>query len=216
MVGVSLVSGLGMRASTEYESISIDGSIRIDYGYFHRTDFTRTDKAPFHTRQIVFPVLFTVYHTLECHSLDLMRFTGPRPQKEIASSSPQDTFLTPVKHGAPRNLSPGTRRRRSGSRTPVTSGYLISAEDVLKAAMEEESDVDHCLLSIDVRNVYGVPFEFVLARVEDEGMFPNIVCLGEGLINRHIRSTTIRSSPSSPGRNREVWDFAFNSFVEQI
>lgn len=54
----------------------------------------------------------------------------------------------------------------------MTSGYLISAEDILKATMEEESDGDHCLFAIDVRNVYGVPFEVVVTRRgEDDGAF---------------------------------------------
>ncbi|KAK4685431.1 trafficking protein particle complex subunit 9, partial [Tremellales sp. Uapishka_1] len=48
-----------------------DGSIRIDYGYLGRSSEA---ESSFHTRQITYPVLFSVYHTFECHSLDITRF----------------------------------------------------------------------------------------------------------------------------------------------
>lgn len=67
---------------------STDGSIRIDYGHI--------DDA-LYTRQITLPVLLTVFHTLESHSLNLVRL-----------------------------------------------------------------DDNRCLLAVDVRNVYGQPFEVAL------------------------------------------------------
>ena len=56
---------------------STDGSIQIDYGCLRR-DASGQPATTFHTRQITFPVLFTVYHTLEPHALDLVRLLpGP-------------------------------------------------------------------------------------------------------------------------------------------
>jgi hypothetical protein len=103
---------------------STDGSIRIDYGYINQAADTS-----FHTRQITFPVLFTVYHTLELHDLDIMRF-------------------------APSAVSASDRARE-----PVSAG------DELRTALDREADGEHCLVALMVRNVYGVPFEVSLSRL---------------------------------------------------
>ncbi|WVQ81064.1 hypothetical protein IAT38_003171 [Cryptococcus sp. DSM 104549] len=60
-----------------------DGTIRIDYGCVGQrlrqstpsveSALDRPTTSTFYTRQITFPVLFTVYHTIECHSLTLTR-----------------------------------------------------------------------------------------------------------------------------------------------
>ena len=64
-----------------------DGLIRINCGSFKRD--SGSDEVPkvFHTRQITFPVLFTVYHTLEPHSLDLVRIVASGDGKEKTGSS---------------------------------------------------------------------------------------------------------------------------------
>lgn len=71
---------------------STDGSIRIDYGYINRPkqdlqDGASSPEAKFHTRQITFPILFTVYHTLEPHSLDLVRLLPSSSDRDRLPSS---------------------------------------------------------------------------------------------------------------------------------
>jgi trafficking protein particle complex subunit 9 len=53
-------------------SPSTHGSILIDYAYLDRPGMVQRPTL-FHTRQIIFPVLLTVYHTLECTSMDILR-----------------------------------------------------------------------------------------------------------------------------------------------
>lgn len=51
--------------------------------------------------------------------------------------------------------------------TVVRSGsYALPAEDDLRVRMEQESGDGWCLLSLGIRNVYGVPFEVTLHRAD--------------------------------------------------
>ncbi|KAH9180692.1 TRAPP II complex [Lactarius sanguifluus] len=48
------------------------GGIYISYGYLHRPQTTLSQpQETFHTRQLSYPVLVTVYHMLECHNMDV-------------------------------------------------------------------------------------------------------------------------------------------------
>ncbi|WVR06234.1 hypothetical protein IAU60_003264 [Kwoniella sp. DSM 27419] len=142
-----------------------DGLVRIDYGCINssRPGASAVDevdsmqvasngpKNTFYTRQISFPVLFTVYHMIECHSLDLIR---------LGDSSSDGA-------SRPRNEPNGDVEARPGlMRSTSMSG---SGDEALRLALLEENDHDHCLLSLDVRNVYGVPFEVTLRRKSDVG-----------------------------------------------
>src|SRR5712671_1346173 len=51
---------------------STSGCIFISYGYLHRPQ-ANLSRPPemFHTRQVPYPVLVTVYHALECHNVDI-------------------------------------------------------------------------------------------------------------------------------------------------
>lgn len=88
-----MVSRARLRNSLANEST--DGSIQIDYGCLRR-DASGQPATTFHTRQITFPVLFTVYHTLEPHALDLVRLlpgytaseTTLKAQNASAAGSP--------------------------------------------------------------------------------------------------------------------------------
>ncbi|KAF7294900.1 hypothetical protein MIND_01027900 [Mycena indigotica] len=53
------------------------GAIHISYSYVNRPK-PGLDPAPsvFHTRQLSYPVMVTVYHMLECHGMDLLPFTS--------------------------------------------------------------------------------------------------------------------------------------------
>ena len=42
-------------------------------------------------------------------------------------------------------------------------------EDKLRQKLAEENDEAHCLMCLNVRNVYGVPFEVTLTRMKTGG-----------------------------------------------
>ena len=142
-----------------YCTLSTDGSIRIDYGCLGR-DKRDTLPSIFHTRQITFPVLFTVYHTLDPHSLDLIRLS-PSSSKDTTQSM-SNGFL-PIPNG---DLS---SRRSSGAITPRSPGFPTIGDALLTERMAVEMDEKHCLLGLSVRNVYGVPFEVTIARKAEQG-----------------------------------------------
>lgn len=55
--------------------LSTDGAIHVAYSYVHRP--VGNAEAPpdvFHTRQLTYPVLVTVYHMLECHGMDILPY----------------------------------------------------------------------------------------------------------------------------------------------
>jgi trafficking protein particle complex subunit 9 len=55
---------------------STNGTIHISYAYCHRpaTNLEEPQEV-FHTRQLSYPVLVTVYHMLECHGMDILPYT---------------------------------------------------------------------------------------------------------------------------------------------
>jgi hypothetical protein len=120
---------------------STDGSIKVDYGYTNRPGTDGPSKS-FHTRQITFPILFTVYHTFEPHSLDILRF------EPTQSKSPE------IKKSLSLGVPP----------TPRRTSFANTADDSLKKRLQDEADDEHCLVSLSVRNVHGVPFEVNLER----------------------------------------------------
>jgi hypothetical protein len=105
-----------------------DGLIRIDYGYVNRPT------EVFHTRQLAFPVLFTVYSTLECYGLDLITLRADKPKKALA------------------NGTSGTATAAGG-----LGQFAPSASDELRSVLT--TDINSVLLCVNVRNVYSVPFE---------------------------------------------------------
>ncbi|KAF8522281.1 TRAPP II complex [Hysterangium stoloniferum] len=54
------------------------GSVQISYSNIRQESLTQYDV--FHTRQVIYPVLVTVYNTLECHNMDILPFTSESPQ----------------------------------------------------------------------------------------------------------------------------------------
>ncbi|KIR54356.1 hypothetical protein I315_02836 [Cryptococcus gattii Ru294] len=139
-----------------------EGLVRIDYGHVQSASrgSTQTDDAglhastttststSFYTRQITFPVLFTVTHTLECHSLD----------------------ITHLGHGANKSRSPPGLNS--------TNGLEIQEEDNgdLRKALAEVNTSTHCLVGLSVANVYGVPFEVCLSSKGTKPENGNVEC----------------------------------------
>jgi hypothetical protein len=141
---------------------STDGSIRIDYGYINRAtrEPSSSTAEKFFTRQITFPVLFTVYHTLEPHSLDLIRMpTSPSLPRVTASDDINTVGGEDQKASVPSAFRPQTS----------TAGLVTgtSNDDALRNNLKNSSGGEGCLLVLSVRNVYGVPFEVTLERTSD-------------------------------------------------
>lgn len=82
------------------------------------------DASPevFHTRQLSYPVMVTVYHMLECHGMDILPFP----------SLPSDL----------NELQSGTDEQYRGN------------------------EAGWCLFSVEVRNMYGLPFEVAFERIQ--------------------------------------------------
>ena len=56
---------------------SSNGVIHVSYAYVKRPQETLTTPTEvFHTRQLSYPVLVTVYHMLECDAMDILSYTG--------------------------------------------------------------------------------------------------------------------------------------------
>jgi hypothetical protein len=143
MVGCLKVGRLGLRVDADENST--DGMLRIEYGYVNRpregSDETAT--APtFHTRHISFPVLFTVYHTLECHSLDLVRLT-------------------------PGGVGTGHPGLTTGGIEEGLRGLILDDVGDGGAEQDRAGGTDICLAVVSVRNIYGVPFEVTLKAKSD-------------------------------------------------
>lgn len=138
----------------------IEGLVRIDYGHVQSISrgSTQTDdadlltpittSATFYTRQITFPVLFTVTHTLECHSLDITHL----------GHCANNGYSTPGING--------------------TNNLEIPEEDNgdLRKALARENNLTHCLVGLSVANVYGVPFEVCLSRKDKRAKSENVEC----------------------------------------
>ncbi|KAJ7632643.1 transport protein Trs120 or TRAPPC9 TRAPP II complex subunit-domain-containing protein [Roridomyces roridus] len=75
----------------------INGTIHVSYSYVHRP-VPSLDPAPqvFHTRQLSYPVMVTVYHMLECHGMDILPFpSNPLDlQQDQVDSDSQDADET--------------------------------------------------------------------------------------------------------------------------
>ncbi|BGP40785.1 hypothetical protein JCM10449v2_004750 [Rhodotorula kratochvilovae] len=118
------------------------GSIQLDYGYLER-DAVRTSKT-FHTRQLFCDVFMTVHRAVVAHTLEVSR-------------------LKALPEG-------GTTHGRSAS--VVSLGQRGAALDKrLEDSLREVDDGEHCLLAVDVMNVYGKPFEVKLERHEEQNEF---------------------------------------------
>ncbi|WVN88627.1 uncharacterized protein L203_103838 [Cryptococcus depauperatus CBS 7841] len=125
-----------------------DGVIQIDYGSIdmpsRETSNYDNMSNIFHTRRITFPVVFTVYHTIECHSLDLTYL--PAHDRH-------------THHGSDYNHEKQT------------------IDNAIYSVLEEDKDKNGCcLLGLNMRNTYGVPFEVTLTRVSEGKSTASVEC----------------------------------------
>lgn len=87
----------------------------------------------FYTRRLSYPVLFTVYRTLECFALDLASM---------------------------RNDSQARQRLANGTK-PASSTFATSSDEELKRALARGDDRS-VLFCLNVSNVFSVPFEVAM------------------------------------------------------
>lgn len=119
------------------------GSIQIDYGYLDRGVVQST--KTFHTRQLFCDVFMTVHRAVVARGLELSRL------KALPEGSAS----------------------HSRSASVVSLGQRGAALDKrLEDSLRDVDDGQHCLVAVDVMNVYGKPFEVKLERHED-GAFPH-------------------------------------------
>ncbi|BGO92090.1 hypothetical protein NBRC10512_000821 [Rhodotorula toruloides] len=118
------------------------GSIQIDYGYLDRGVVQST--KTFHTRQLFCDVFMTVHRAVVARGLELSRL------KALPEGSAS----------------------HSRSASVVSLGQRGAALDKrLEDSLRDVDDGQHCLVAVDVMNVYGKPFEVKLERHEDENGF---------------------------------------------
>ncbi|GJN91136.1 hypothetical protein Rhopal_004154-T1 [Rhodotorula paludigena] len=141
------------------------GSIQIDYGFVER-DVVKSSKT-FHTRQLFCDVFMTVHRAVVAQLLDLSR-------------------LQALPEGS-------TSHNRSAS--VVSLGQRGAALDKrLEDSLRDVDDGEHCLLAVDVMNVYGKPFEVKLERHEDRIMLVRLerIALAAEQLAQPIPSLTER------------------------
>ncbi|KAI0322235.1 TRAPP II complex [Amylostereum chailletii] len=118
------------------------GTIHLSYGQVNQRQQTLQQPAEvFHTRQLSYPVIVTVYNMLECHGMDIVPFSPDGSQDS-------------------ESLDCG--RHPTGSR---------------KLALRDAEDVGWCLFTVDVRNTYGLPFEVVFERHQEDTPHASTTCL---------------------------------------
>jgi hypothetical protein len=147
------------------------GNIQVSYGLLDRSasgsGSTRaTEPAAaaaaqpnhFHTRQIAFPILMSVYHTLECTALDVVRIPTVRSAAAVANKVDSD--------GDRPAATPIAMDRKASVSALVHTLQQQQIADVDSEADEGSNDDrdEHCLVAVDVRNTYMQPFEVSFRR----------------------------------------------------
>ncbi|GAA5864034.1 hypothetical protein JCM1840_000679 [Sporobolomyces johnsonii] len=118
------------------------GTIQLDYGYLDRP-VVRSTKT-FHTRQLFCDVFMTVHRTLVAHTLEISRLKA-LPEM-IATHGRSASVVHLGKRGA-------------------------ALDKRLEDSLRDVDDGEHCLVSVDVMNVYGKPFEVKIERKEEQNEF---------------------------------------------
>lgn len=146
-------------------SNSTGGTIQIDYGYLKRDE---NEAASFYTRQLYLPVLITVYQNLEPLNWDILylRHSAPVPKADIDNA----------------------RERIAKIGLEHNNAYDQPIEDLLLITRQfddQKSKNDYCLVTLDVRNTWTVPFDtkLVIDNGQDDKL-TSIVTLQPGSTKR--------------------------------
>lgn len=130
---------------------STGGTIQIDYGYLNREG--KQESTEFFTRQLYLPVLITVYQNLEPLNWDILylRHNSPIGKDAMGAATKRLQFLD--------------------------AGYDENAEQAAEDMLlitrqygDDQDKVDYCLVTLDVRNTWTVPFavNFVVDNSDDK------------------------------------------------
>lgn len=124
-----------MRSCYRSDSDSASGIIQLDYSYVDREVVKST--SIFHTRQLFCNVFMTVHRALVTHSMEILRV---------------DTL-------------PESKRMHGRSASVIClGGRDVVVDTGLEKSLREVKEGGHCLLSVDVMNDYGRPFDVTLQR----------------------------------------------------
>lgn len=81
---MSCIIGLLYESVLKHLYFSTSGTIFVAYSHVHRPiGDAEASSEVFHTRQLTYPVLVTVYHMLECHGMDILPFDGIQANDSI-------------------------------------------------------------------------------------------------------------------------------------
>lgn len=144
---------------------STGGTIQIDYGYLKRDE---NEADSFYTRQLYLPVLITVYQNLEPLNWDILylRHSAPVPKADIDNA----------------------RERIAKIGLEPSNAYDQPIEDLLLITRQfddQKSKNDYCLVTLDVRNTWTVPFDTKLVIDNgDDDKLTSIVTLQPGSTKR--------------------------------
>ncbi|KAJ6630827.1 TRAPP II complex [Mycena sp. CBHHK59/15] len=70
------------------------GTIHVSYSYVHRPGASLdTPPEVFHTRQLSYPLMVTVYHMLECHGMDILPFPSYTPELDGEQTETDEQYL---------------------------------------------------------------------------------------------------------------------------
>lgn len=134
------------------------GNVQVSYGLLDRSSIPSeaaattqgTQPAHFHTRQIVFPILLSVYPTLECMALDILRIPTVRPIAAAGNADRPASSIAMDRKASVSALVHALQQQDIGSEDPSSDSARPHDE--------------HCLVAIDVRNTYMQPFEVSFRR----------------------------------------------------
>lgn len=117
-----------------------NGTIQIDYSHVDR-DVVK-DSRTFYTRQIFADVFMTVHRALVAHSLDILRLKAL--PESVASHARTASVARLGRRGA-------------------------ALDQQLDASLRVGEEGEHCLVSVDVMNAYGQPFEVAFENAGQGG-----------------------------------------------
>ncbi|KAI9313933.1 TRAPP II complex [Dichotomocladium elegans] len=140
------------------------GTIQVDYGYLNRAE--ETTKS-FYTRQLYLPVLITVYQNLEPLNWDILylRHSAPAPKADIDDALERINSI---------DINKG-----SAFNQPIEDLLLITRQ-----FDDRNNKNEYCLVTLDVRNTWTVPFDTSFVIDNDDEKLKSIVTIQPGSTKR--------------------------------
>jgi Transport protein Trs120 or TRAPPC9, TRAPP II complex subunit len=142
--------------------ISTSGTIHISYAHVHRQPLEEPLDV-FHSRQLSYPVVITVYDMLECHGMDIIPF----PSRGIPHHYDESVQNTTVARRS--ILHVGDERGWCLFSIEVRNTYGLPFEVTFDRMQEGLPTIPEglCLLNVHFRNSTGVNVLHRSARIDD-------------------------------------------------